>query len=375
MKLIPSILFCSIFLFSSISNATSNDTTPSVNWAALKSAFEEYANYPTGDNAKKATALLPSEHISYTGEEDEDETIKFIYERYQLGMLERQVISGERQAVRLAYNLISIADGAFAEDLDIMLGQLIRINPTLFLEGLNEYQGLVERFDALAGNKGDVYVDRLKAQCYEMKLRIDSLSKVKEPHLKYVKNKCIEALRDSLNRYCKTVVTKIEGLNSEFPDVNKDIALTESDSKPIYLNNEDYVSTGCSGGVTGSGSATIITRGGRVLSQQIDIRNKPEPKEIGSVGNAADQLFEELDRISFFTIEHNNPKNWTCFLMARINGKSHNITLDKGTPKNVQKLAKLFIKRIKEGGISGNIINEETGEEDWNSGIKKIGSN
>ena len=322
---------------------------PSVNWAALKSAFEEYANYPTGDNAKKAIDLLPSEHISYTGAEDEDETIKFIYKRYQLGMLERQVISGERQAVRLAYNLISIADGAFAEDLNIMLGQLIRINPTLFLEGLYEYQGLVERFDALAGNKGDVYVDRLKAQCYEMQLRIDSLSKVEAPHLKYVNNKCIEALSDSLKRYCNVDVTE-EAPNSElyltnyyeFLNVNNNIKPTESDPKPIYLNNEDYVATGCAGGFTGGGSETIITRGGRILSQQIVIRNMPEPKKIGSIGTTANQLFEELDRISFFTIEYYHPQNMTCFLTARINGKRHEITLNKGTPKDVQKLVKLF---------------------------------
>lgn len=33
------------------------------------------------------------------------------------------------------------------------------------------------------------------------------------------------------------------------------------------------------------------------------------------------------------------------------------------------------LKRIKKGGVSGNHCDEETGEEYWVSGIKKIGSN
>jgi len=174
-----------------------------INWAGLKQAFEEYANYPSGTNATKVSSHLPKKNrFAFSNPELAHEAIEFIYDRYQLGMLERQVLSGDKQSVMLAYNLLSIADGGFAEDINITLGTLIRINPKLFLEGLREYQGLVGRISSLVGNQGYVYVDRLEASCYDQQLRIDSLSAVKDAELQDVKDKSIEALRGMIGRYC-----------------------------------------------------------------------------------------------------------------------------------------------------------------------------
>jgi hypothetical protein len=99
---------------------------------------------------------------------------------------------------------MAIADGGFAEDLDIMLGSLIRINPRLFLEGLNEFRVFVE-IDGLIGNLGGQYVDRPKAKCYEKQLRINVLSKVNDPKLKGVRDKCVASLRHQIKKYCEDV--------------------------------------------------------------------------------------------------------------------------------------------------------------------------
>jgi hypothetical protein len=180
------------------------NNTEKIDWSALKITFQTYADYPTDSNAKKVIALLPKHsHVKYTGAKEEKETHNVIYDDYQLRMLDRQVLSGDPQSVRLAFNLMAIADGGFAEELDIILGTLIRINPKLFLQGLNEYDILVERIDALVGNQGDQYVDRLKAQCYDMNLRINALRKVNDPKLKGVRDKCIESLRHQIKEYCR----------------------------------------------------------------------------------------------------------------------------------------------------------------------------
>jgi len=204
MKHILTAMIGILFLAASLFRAVGEENTERVDWPSLKVAFQIYADYPIDSNALKVIALLPKQsHVRYTGAKEEKETIDFIYDAYELGMLERQVISGNYQAVRLAFNLIAIADGGFAEDLDIMLGILIRINPKLFLEGLNEFHGLIGNIDGLVGNKGALYVDRLKGQCFEEKLRINALLKVREIKLENVREECIKVLQDQMREYCK----------------------------------------------------------------------------------------------------------------------------------------------------------------------------
>ena len=126
------------------------------------------------------------------------------------------------------------------------------------------------------------------------------------------------------------------------PDGYKNTKPAQSDFKPNYLKNEDYVSKGCAGGFTGAGASAIITRSGKVLSQEIVVGPWPAPIESRNIGAVVNPLFEKLDKISFLTIDHNYPKNMTCFISARISGNYNKITLDKQTPKNVRDLVELF---------------------------------
>lgn len=179
----------------------SKDSKP--DWPALKFAFRKYVEYPSKENASHVITLLPEKHVRYTGTKEEKETLDYIYSWDQLGMLERQVISRNREAVRLAFKLHSIADGAFSEDLDIMLGILVRIDSKLFLEELKLAKPDDQSLSSSISNYGSVYVDRLKARCYETKSRISALEGVKETSLVELRNKCIGELKKSEKQFCK----------------------------------------------------------------------------------------------------------------------------------------------------------------------------
>ncbi len=114
-----------------------------------------------------------------------------------LALLEVQVISGDREAVRLGFRLLKAADGHVAETLDIMLGRLIRVRPRLFLEESKasgaEATGLVN----LVGNFGEPYIDRETAAAYEGKARISALQTVWDSSLSAVPDSCIRVLQHS----------------------------------------------------------------------------------------------------------------------------------------------------------------------------------
>jgi hypothetical protein len=165
------------------------------NWVMLREAWANYVNYPSSDNAKNVSRLLPTKPHSRVDEE----TVNYIYDRdgnYRI--LERQIISSDPAAVELAFRLYTIADGAFAEDLDVYLGELIRINPNLFLEKLKQHRNIVVGFDGLLGNFGYVYVDKLKAHALETSLRIEALRSVNDKSLLSVRDECIQELNTQL---------------------------------------------------------------------------------------------------------------------------------------------------------------------------------
>jgi hypothetical protein len=192
------------FLNPALSVAKSSIESSSVNWTALSKTFQAYVEYPSAANASSVIKLLPkSEKVKYTGSNTENEAIEVIYQG--MPMLQRQVEARDRQATRLAFRLMTITDGASSEALDIMLGKLIRIDPKLFLEELRKSNYIKigqYRFDGLVGNEGEEFVDKELAQCLEQRLRIESLSKIKDNNLLPLRDICISTLNDSLNKYC-----------------------------------------------------------------------------------------------------------------------------------------------------------------------------
>lgn len=166
-----------------------------VDWKGIEQAYSEYIEYPSDENARKVRDLLPAAgHVEYTGEQLERAAIEFIYSNIR--MLERQIISRDRDAVKLGFRLITIADGGFREDLYIMLGQLIRIDPEMFLRELKEAEELVGRLEWLVRIYGDIYVDRFDAKRLETERRKRALKSVSDPALKDIRDRCINALEN-----------------------------------------------------------------------------------------------------------------------------------------------------------------------------------
>jgi len=177
-----------------------------VNWLEVKNTFKAYANSPSDKTALYALNALPNEHVLVQSKEAL-ETNEFIYNYNQFGMLERQVISSHKLSVRLAFKLRSFADGAFSEDISILLGTLIRINPELFLLELEKAQPKVINFGAFLNN-GPIFVDRLTASCNETLLRKNALNDIKNIKLDTLKEKMIMlANKTLLSSLCKNNIT------------------------------------------------------------------------------------------------------------------------------------------------------------------------
>lgn len=148
--------------------------------------WEEYLEYPTPQNASKVTKISYSPGVDAAKQVFED-----------LALLEVQMISGDRAAVRLGFRLLKAADGHLAQTLDIMLGRLIRISPRLFLEELKASGAEATGLANLVGNFGEPYLDREIAQAYEAKVRIAALERVQDPGLTTVRDASVRALRHS----------------------------------------------------------------------------------------------------------------------------------------------------------------------------------
>ena len=168
-----------------------------VDWVEIKNAFSDYVNEPNDISANKAIKSLPEVYTQLKSKESLSAS-EYIYNYNQFGMLERQVISSHQPSVRLAFRLRSFADGGFSEDISILLGQLIRINPTLFLSELVIAKPKVKSYGNFL-NEGEIFVDRFTAQCHELALRREALKTVTNPNLQEAKNEFILIVTEALS--------------------------------------------------------------------------------------------------------------------------------------------------------------------------------
>ncbi len=168
-----------------------------VAWDQVLSCWNAYLEYPSTQNAALLYELLPERAVCNRTDSLCGVAIDSLYN--ELAMLERQVRAGDKIAVAVAFRLMAIADGEFAEWLCIMLGQLIRPTPRLFLEQLKEHEHLVTRLDCLVGNQGYEFVDRWQAMELETELRIEAIEGVEDSSLTEVRDKCLTELRSQLD--------------------------------------------------------------------------------------------------------------------------------------------------------------------------------
>lgn len=129
-------------------------------WADFEKAWDNYLSNSTHDNSLIAYKLLPDKLT--TDDYPEDGLISRIFSNIE--QLEMLVQQGDRDALRLAFKLFAIADGANAEGLQIEIGKLINTNPKMFLQELKNHRQLIISLDGLVGNLGQDYVDKFDQQ-------------------------------------------------------------------------------------------------------------------------------------------------------------------------------------------------------------------
>jgi hypothetical protein len=169
-----------------------------VDWDSLRAAYALYSKAPTDSNAAKVSSYLPKE-LGYSApavsRRNHAETEKFFLNG--LGVLEGQIFRSKANSVMLAFRLYSIADGEFAESLDITLGKLVCRNPRLFLQQLKVNRHLVARLDTLLMNYGADFADDDQAQAVEYRHRLKCIRKVRDPELQDIRDECVEFMEEN----------------------------------------------------------------------------------------------------------------------------------------------------------------------------------
>ena len=172
-------------------------------WVEVEDALREYANYPSSENANRASSALPLEHAQWGEHSPASRSSEFIYDSSQFSMLSHQVAVGHSESVRLAFKLFSISDGAFTEDLQVILGGLVRSHPELFLRELIDSSISQIYFDGLVLNDGAAFVDRLAAQCLEARRKADALNTVSDGEFAESKERLISIIDEFVSALCK----------------------------------------------------------------------------------------------------------------------------------------------------------------------------
>jgi len=189
----------------SISGSTQTNTEVT-DWDEILNAAQTYFTSPTSKNAHKFYAVLPTKTRNW------EETFKGDFEKARsliwdnLDVLNKQVLKADRNAVKIAIWLFNIMDGIYSEWLVSMLGDLIRVDPKMFLEeiGGGPAKYLVYDSGYILCNgyilSGESTASK-EAQRKELELRIKALETVKDVNLAGFRDECIEIIRKHINEY------------------------------------------------------------------------------------------------------------------------------------------------------------------------------
>lgn len=153
--------------------------------------WEEYVSNPNSDNAQKVYSMLPD------GKDNEivlQVEIRPLISK-SLNILERQIFSGDRNSLKVAFRLFIIADTALEQELGKMLGNLIRFNARSFLEEYDSHRELVPYLSLIVCSFQFSHSGDTAAQELEKKARIKALEYIEDDNLKDIKKECIKTLK------------------------------------------------------------------------------------------------------------------------------------------------------------------------------------
>ena len=168
-----------------------------VDFGALTEALRAFQEKPSSETSAAVRALLPREgRIKF----DDSTQARAAREALDdvLPLLEAEVGAVDRDAIRLALNLLAVTETPLSESLDAIVGRLITTDAQVFLEELLRWRTQLtpRALGRLVGTLGSEYADQDHAAvCAEIQRRIDALSTVSEAALMEARDECINELR------------------------------------------------------------------------------------------------------------------------------------------------------------------------------------
>ncbi len=108
--------------------------------------------------------------------------------------LQNQALAQDAQAFRLAVRLYRGADGDVAEVFGVLIGRVVRAQPTFFLQQVKALGFHCSVLEWPIQSPGLEYVDRPEASEHEIEQRIAGLRAVRRSSLASVKKQCLNVL-------------------------------------------------------------------------------------------------------------------------------------------------------------------------------------
>ncbi len=171
-----------------------------VNWDKVSATFLNYKIDPTAEKAKAFLDTLPKGK-SQNEMGDAHRAVGNIYNN--LAMIRDKVWSGDKIMAEAAFRLLSYADGGFAEELYMTLGELVGTHPNLFIELLYQYKDdpaiNVNGYSLVLSVYG-IWDDSATALVPVWEKRIKSLDGVSDQKYSRIRDVCIATLREEISR-------------------------------------------------------------------------------------------------------------------------------------------------------------------------------
>ncbi len=170
-----------------------------INWNEIRKAFVAFVNDPSPPKGSSLVGALPGDPARDTSEPGERlKTVNLIVNPIGDSRFRAIALEGNKYAVEAVFRLLNITDGAHAEMLLMLLGDIVRLHPKLFLEVLYRYKDMETFRFAGYPVKMNKFNMGSPARRHELWSRIEALESVKEEYLQELRDACISELRAAL---------------------------------------------------------------------------------------------------------------------------------------------------------------------------------
>jgi hypothetical protein len=164
---------------------------PKLDMTNLGKAWEDYTANPGKETAVKLYEILPDGQV-VRGAEVQAEVRELINQK--LYVLETQIYRGDRESLKVAFRLFTIADSEMQKSLAKIIGYLLRFDTRLFLEELMNYESLVPDLELVVCSFKLSAPGDISQQTLEKNIRLKALGYIDDKELKDIKKKCIKIL-------------------------------------------------------------------------------------------------------------------------------------------------------------------------------------